>query len=112
MGTYSELLLGRCVPLGDDRLHPLVAGRRPERPPVVVDVERRRGVGKLDPRKLRLGVDVYVRRDARRLVESASAYEPELGPPVLAEDGHLAVGAAVDALCAAAVSRHIDRLRI
>jgi len=49
---------------------------------------------------------------ARRVDEGAGADEDDLGPPVLAIQGHLARRAAVDALHAPFVARDVDRHRL
>src|SRR5215208_6243941 len=91
---------------------PLQTVRRPQRLRVVVLVEGRRVVRQDDPADLRLRIDMDVGRDALRIVERAAADEANGGAAVLTEDRDLAVGAAIDALLAAVVARHVDRLRL
>ena len=73
------------------------AGFGPELAGVVVIPERRRLLRQLEPLRFRSGVDVHVRREGTGLVERSDAHEPEIGPaPVVAPDGGLTPGAAVD----------------
>ena len=65
------------------------------------------------PREFRANINVYARRQRRRIVERADANEEQLlNTAVDAPDRYPAEGAAIDRLWAAAGSRHWDRLGI
>src|SRR5215211_4852285 len=73
----------------EDGAKPLETRRRPERPRVVIDLERGHAFRERDPGHLGARVDVDVRLDARRLVERARADEEDLRPRVDAVDRNL-----------------------
>src|SRR5207244_3693681 len=59
------------------------------------------------PRQLGSREDMYVGRDARRLIERTAANEQHLLTAVVAEHRHLAGRASEDQLLAAVVARHV-----
>src|SRR5262245_47190598 len=93
-----------------DLLDALEARRGPQRLHVVEHIERRHRLGQRDPGQLRRGEDVDVGRDGRRLIERPAPDEEHVRVRVLAVDGDLTGRAAEDALRAAVVAGHIDRL--
>src|SRR5438046_3480955 len=73
------------------------AGLGPELASVVIIPERQRSLRQLDALRFAPGVDVHVGLQGAGLVERSDAHEPEIGlAPVVAPEGGLTLGAAVD----------------
>ena len=96
-GPSDELGGRSALRLSERSVETFEAGFGPELAGVVVIPERRRLLRQLEPLRFRPGKNVHVRRESAGLVERSDAYEPEIGPaPVVAPDGGLTPGAAVD----------------